>query len=74
MLDGQMPPVELKLLASVANPVNLEMWDAYPVKYVQAISFEHTLDKANLDYVCEFVVHHPDWYLSTQLQKIYGVR
>ncbi|MCI4436895.1 MAG: 7-carboxy-7-deazaguanine synthase QueE, partial [Ignisphaera sp.] len=57
MLDGQMPPVELKLLASVANPVNEELWDAYPVKYVQAISFEHKLDKTNLDYVCDFVVH-----------------
>ncbi len=72
-MDG-MPEIELKLLAGVHNHVDTGRWDSYPLKFVQAIGQEHNFYKPNLSYCVDFVTRHPEWYLSTQLQKLYGVR
>lgn len=65
---------ELKLLAGVDNPVDIEKWAKVKVKYVQPIGNEHCANKANTNYCIEFVKAHPDWKLSTQLHKYLGVR
>ncbi len=73
MENGEMPPIELKLLAGVdAEPD--KMWESYPMKYVQAIGREHEFDDANMSACIEWVIANPEWYLSTQLQKLYSVR
>jgi len=68
-----MPKIELKLLAGVLYPP-MKMWEDYPLKYVQAIGEEHDFDKPNLSFCVDWVTRNPEWYLSTQLQKLYGVR
>jgi len=68
------PDIELKLLAGANDPVDVDKWDKYPLKFVQAINYEHEFNYANLTYCVEFVTANPDWKLSTQLQKLYRIR
>jgi len=73
MENGEMPQIELKLLAGTQDTPD-KIWESYPMKYVQAIGFEHGFDEANMNACIAWVIANPDWYLSTQLQKLYGVR
>jgi len=73
-LMSGMPAIELKLLAGESDEVDVERWDTYPLKYVQAIGYEHNFDHTNMKYCVDFVTQNPDWHLSTQLQKLYKVQ
>ncbi len=70
---GHSGNIELKLLAGEHHHVDTGRWDSYALKYVQAIGNAHTFDDANMKYCVDFVTHNPEWYLSTQLQKLYKV-
>jgi len=65
---------ELKLLAGVNNPVDVEAWAAVGNKYVQPIGNEHSWDMDNVAYCVEFVRANPGWKLSLQTHKAMGVR
>jgi len=65
---------ELKLLAGVNNPVDIEKWATVKTKYVQPIGNEHSWDMDNVNYCIEFVKEHPEWKLSLQTHKVMGVR
>lgn len=64
---------ELKLLAGVHKPVDTELWNHVPVKFVQPIGWEKTWDEENVKYCFEFVKANPEWRLSLQIQKPLGV-
>ena len=65
---------ELKLLAGVDNPVDVNKWATVKNKYVQPIGNEHSWDMTNVEYCIEFVKANPDWKLSLQTHKAMGVR
>ncbi len=64
---------ELKLLAGVHNPVDVEKWEKVRIKYIQPIGSEHAVDEVNTQYCIDFVKDNPDWRLSVQLHKYLGV-
>ncbi len=72
MLNGGFD--ELKLLAGVYKPVDIDRWDWVTRKYIQAIGGEHQLDEFNMAYCTDFVMKYPKWRLSTQLHKIWGLK
>ena len=65
---------ELKLLAGVNQPVNIEQWRSVKTKYVQPIGNENSWDDANVKYCINFVKNNPEWKLSLQTHKAIGVR
>ncbi len=73
IFEGGRPIIELKLLAGKSNEVDVKLWEDYPLKYIQAIGNKHGFDKTNMRYCVDFVTVNPEWYLSTQLQKLYKV-
>jgi 7-carboxy-7-deazaguanine synthase len=77
--DGSAPHLsggfhELKLLAGVNNPVDVEKYCTVRNKYVQPIGNEHSWDMDNVHYCEEFVKENPSWKLSLQTHKAYGAR
>jgi len=66
--------IELKLLANEANPVDSGRWDAYPLKYVQAINNEHSICQSAVEYVTNYCASNPEWYMSFQAHKVTGAR
>ena len=71
---GHKDDIELKLLANAENPVDTGRWDDYPLKFVQAINYEHDVCIAAIRYVTDFVAANPEWYMSFQTHKITGAR
>jgi len=65
---------ELKLLAGVHKPVDLEKWGHLKNKFIQPIGNEHSWDQDNVNYCKQFVLDHPSWSLSLQLHKILEIR
>ena len=69
---GILDKLELKLLAGAYNEVDTK-WNDYPLKFLQAIGGEHDFYDANMKYCVDYVTWHPEWHLSTQIQKLYKV-
>lgn len=65
---------ELKLLAGKNNPVDVEKWASVKNKYVSPIGYENSWNMENVKYCIEFVMANPDWKLSTQNHKVWGIR
>jgi len=66
--------IELKLLAGIDNTPDTGRWEDYPLKYLQAINHEDTINITNARYVSDFVATNPEWYTSFQAHKITKVR
>ena len=65
---------ELRVLAGVNDPVDVERWATVKNKYVSPINYEHALNMDNVNYCIEFVKANPTWKLSLQTHKVMGVR
>ncbi len=65
---------ELKLLAGLYNPVDVDKWAKVQIKYLQPIGTEHGIDRDNTEYCVAFVKGNPDWRLSLQIHKWLNIK